>query len=390
MTMKKRKHLLRLLGSASLVLLILWWFSLPKNLFKAPLSTVVWSADHQLLGARVASDEQWRFPAQDSISPKFKTCIIYFEDEYFKYHLGFNPVSMSKAFWQNLTSDTKRGGSTITQQVIRLSRGNKKRTYLEKLKELFLATRLEISFSKDEILNFYATYAPFGGNIVGLETASWRYYNLPSNDLSWAQTAALAVLPNAPSLVFPGKNQRILKSKRDRLLFKLLENEVIDSTTYKLSILEPLPGKAFDLPDITPHLTEQIRFQQENRQLETSIDYLVQKRVNTLVEQHLSQLRSNQIFNAAVLIADINTGKAIAYTGNSSDRNAPFHYVDMVKSPRSTGSLLKPILYASMLNEGELLPQQLLKDTPGQFGNCFPRDFTRDFIGAVPAQELPV
>jgi len=385
MAMKKRKLLKRLLVLACLVMLAVWWFSLPKVLFDAPLSTVVWSSNNELLGARVAADEQWRFPAQDSVPDKFKACIVYFEDEYFEYHFGFNPVSMGKALWANLTTGTKRGGSTLTQQVIRLSRGNKQRTYLEKLKELFLATRMEAKYSKDEILNFYATYAPFGGNIVGLETASWRYYNLPSKDLSWAQTAALAVLPNAPSLVFPGKNQPILRSKRDRLLRKLLENEVIDSTTYKLSLLEPLPGKAYDLPDVTPHLTEDIKLQQKNAQWHTSIDYAIQKRVNTVVEQHLSQLKSNQIFNAAVLVADLDTGHVLAYTGNASDRTTPFHYVDMVKSPRSTGSLLKPVLYASMLNEGELLPQQLVNDTPGQFGNYLPQNFTKEYSGAVPA-----
>jgi penicillin-binding protein 1C len=383
--MKKRKFIKGILGLAIVILLSLWWFSLPKDLFKAPLSTVVWSADHRLLGARVASDQQWRFPAQDSVSQKFKDCIIYFEDEYFEYHFGFNPVSMAKALWQNITTDSKRGGSTLTQQVVRLSRGNRQRTYAEKLKELFLSIRLEATFSKDDILNFYATYAPFGGNIVGLETAAWRYYNLPSKDLSWAQTAALAVLPNAPSLVFPGKNQSVLKAKRDRLLLKLLNNAVIDSTTYKLSLLEPLPGKAFELPDITPHLTEHIRQAQKSGQVHTTIDYRLQQRVNSIVERYLNTLKSNQIFNASVLVADINTGKVIAYSGNSNDKNAAFHYVNMVTSPRSTGSLLKPILYAGMLNEGELLPQQLLKDTPGQFGNYQPQNFTKDFSGAVPA-----
>ena len=137
--MKKKKLIKRLSLVALVVLLIVWWFSLPKTLFQAPLSTVVWSEDHQLLGARVADDQQWRFPAQDSIPEKFKTCIIYFEDEYFEYHIGFNPISMGKALWQNLTTDSKRGGSTLTQQVIRLSRGNKQRTYSEKLIELFFS-----------------------------------------------------------------------------------------------------------------------------------------------------------------------------------------------------------------------------------------------------------
>lgn len=184
----------------ALMLLFIWWFALPQPLFESPLSTVVWSKEEKLLGARVAKDGQWRFPANDQVPEKFKTSIIYFEDEYFDYHLGFNPISMAKAIWYNLTHENKRGGSTISQQVIRLSRLNQSRTYLEKIKELFLATSLEAHYSKADILNFYATYAPFGGNVIGLETASWRYFNLPAKDLSWAQSASLAVLPNYPDM----------------------------------------------------------------------------------------------------------------------------------------------------------------------------------------------
>jgi penicillin-binding protein 1C len=368
-----------------MILILLWWFALPKPLFKAPLSTVVWSKENKLLGARVAADGQWRFPAQEKVPEKFKTSIIYFEDEYFEHHFGFNPVAMAKALWHNLTADTKRGGSTLSQQVIRLSRKNKPRTYLEKLKELFLATSLEAHYSKDEILNFYTTYAPFGGNVVGLETAAWRYFNLPAKDLSWSQSAALAVLPNAPSLVFPGKNEGVFKSKRDRLLKKLYKNGVIDSITFKLALLEDLPGKAMDLPNHTPHLTEWIRQSPHNNQTQTTINYNIQKEVNAQVMNHLKTWQSNQVYNAAVIVIDVSTGDVLAYTANSTVSDTPFYYVDMLRSERSTGSLLKPILYAGMLEDGELLPQQLVKDTPIHFDNYAPQNFTKDFQGAVEA-----
>lgn len=136
-----------------------------------------------------------------------------------------------------------RGGSTITQQVIRLAREGKKRSYAEKFIELIWATRLELRSSKEEILKMYASNAPYGGNVVGLEVASWRYFGLKSHQLSWAETATLAVLPNAPSLIYPGKNQQRLLKKRNRLLKKLLEEGIIDKTTYSLSLLEELPQK---------------------------------------------------------------------------------------------------------------------------------------------------
>ncbi len=380
-----KKKTYRWLTCVILGLLLLWWFSLPQPLFDSPLSTVVWSKNDKLLGARVAKDGQWRFPSSEAVPDKFKTCIIHFEDEYFDDHPGFNPASIVKAFWHNLTEDTKRGGSTLTQQVIRLSRQNQSRTYAEKVIELFLATRLEVEYSKDEILNFYATYAPFGGNVVGLETASWRYFNLPAKDLSWSQSAALAVLPNAPSLVFPGKNESILKAKRDRLLKKLLNREIIDTTTYKLSLLEDLPGKALPLPNITPHLTEWLRQDNENTQIHTSIVFDKQKQINDVVEKHINIWRDNQVYNAAVLIVEVKTGKVISYSANTTNPENPFYHVDMIRSERSTGSLLKPILFASLLEEGELLPQQLVKDTPARFENYAPQNFTKSFQGAVPA-----
>ena len=164
------------------VLLVAYYFCLPKQLFKDPTATVITSKNNELLGALIAKDGQWRFPHNDSIPNKFIICIIQFEDEYFYKHPGFNPISILKALHDNLKSDgIKRGGSTLTQQVIRLSRKGKRRTYFEKVIEIILATRLELQDSKDKILAYYSSNAPFGGNIVGLDAASWRYFNRNAN-----------------------------------------------------------------------------------------------------------------------------------------------------------------------------------------------------------------
>ena len=206
------------------ILLLVYYFSLPGILFEEPYSTVIESNDGELLGAKIARDGQWRFPANDSIPDKFKKCIVYFEDEHFYQHFGFNPVAMVKAIQQNRTAGkVVRGGSTLTQQVIRLSRKNKKRSYFEKAIELILSTRLEFRHSKEKILELYAAHAPYGGNVVGLEMASWRYFGVQANQLSWAESATLAVLPNAPSLIYPGKNQEklllIILAWKMKLLF---------------------------------------------------------------------------------------------------------------------------------------------------------------------------
>ena len=368
-----------------LVIGMVWLFCLPKQLFNEPTSTVLKSREGLMLGARIADDGQWRFPEQDSVPYRFEQCILNFEDEYFYYHPGFNPVAITKALWENLTTEDRRGGSTLTQQVIRLSRKNQERTYWEKVIEIFQATRLEVRLSKKEILNLYATYAPFGGNVVGLETASWRYFGLSSQDLSWGQAAALAVLPNAPALIFPGKNEKIFQQKRDRLLRKLFENEVIDQTTYELALAEQLPGKPFPLPEITPHLTEKLRNDHKGTQLTSTINYSLQQQINEIARKNYEALRQNEIHNLAILILDVNTREVLAYLGNSPTTAEHDHFVDIIQRPRSTGSILKPFLYTAMLDEGSLLPHTLVADVPTSVNGYSPQNFDKEFNGAVPA-----
>ena len=369
------------------ILLIVYYFSLPRTLFSEPYSTVIESNEGQLLAAKIARDGQWRFPASDSIPDKFKKCIVYFEDEHFYNHLGFNPIAMLKAIEQNRKAGkVVRGGSTLTQQVIRLSRKNKKRTYFEKAIEIILATRLELRSSKDKILNLYAAHAPFGGNVVGLEMASWRYFGVQSQQLSWAETATLAVLPNAPSLIYPGKNQIKLLKKRNLLLQKLYSEKVIDKLTFELSLEEPLPQKPYDLPQIAPHLLQKIAKTNEGKRVKTTISYSVQSRVNQIATYYYHQYKQNEVHNLAVIVIDVQNRDIISYVGNSPTNKEHSKDVDIINAPRSTGSILKPLLFASMLDDGELLPNTLVADIPTQISGYTPQNYNLSYDGAVPAQ----
>lgn len=371
-----------------LLLLVGYYFCLPKSLFNNPTSSVIESREGILLGAKIAADEQWRFPANDSVPYKFKQCIIQFEDGYFYHHPGFNPISIVKAFVANIKSGkVVRGASTLTQQVIRLSREGKKRTYFEKFIELVQATRLELRDTKDEILNLYAAHAPFGGNVVGLEVASWRYFGISSEKLSWAEAATLAILPNAPALIYPGKNKSRLLAKRNKLLHKLWNEEIIDSLTYKLAITETLPEKPFALPQIAPHFLQFASSKNKGKKLKSTLDFELQKRTNTIVKRHYETLRQNQVFNAGVLVMDIETKKVIAYVGNTPTTKKHQKDVDVIQAPRSTGSILKPFLYAAMLDSGELLPNTLVADVPTQIAGYSPTNFNEQYTGAVQAKK---
>ena len=179
---------------------------------------------------------QWRFPPADSVPEKYEICLIEFEDRYFRYHPGVNPLSLARATRQNVKSGrVVSGGSTLTMQTVRLMRRNK-RTYFEKFIEIILATRLECSFSKDRILALYASHAPMGGNVVGIDAAAWRYFGHGSHSLSWAEAATLAVLPNSPAMMHFGRDREGLVRKRNRLLRRLLDKNIIAPTDY-----EPLP-----------------------------------------------------------------------------------------------------------------------------------------------------
>lgn len=380
-TLKKHKIKLTIL----MLGLVYWFFCLPTVLFKDPHATVVESYEGDLLGARIASDGQWRFPALDSVPAKFEKCILLFEDEYFYKHPGFNPVAMSKALYGNLTTDKRRGGSTITQQLIRLSRKGKQRSYSEKFIELIKATRLEAGYSKAEILNMYATYAPFGGNVVGLETAAWRYFGLPANQLSWGQMAALAVLPNNPSMVRPGRNEVTLSRKRNQLLKKLWQSGEIDATTYELALLETLPGKPYPLPQLAPHLVERIKKTDEGKRIQTTVKTSIQRELNRLAKAHYGQLKQNEIYNLAMVVMDVNTKEVVGYVGNAPTDVAHHKDVDIVTKSRSTGSTLKPFLYVGMLDQGAILPQALVPDIPTSINGYQPQNFDNEYQGVVPA-----
>lgn len=370
-----------------LLFVFLYYFCLPNPLFSVPYSTIVESEEGVLLGGKIAKDGQWRFPQRDSVPHKFKQAIIQYEDAYFYYHWGFNPVSIGKAFWQNKEKGKiVRGGSTITQQVIRLSR-KKQRTYFEKLIEIILSTRLEFSFSKEKILALYASYAPFGGNVVGIDMASWRYFGVSPEKLSWAESCLLAVLPNSPSLVYPGKNEPILKAKRNRLLFKLFQNKKIDKATYELSLLEPIVVKPKNLPSFSPHLVEKLNKEAPQKRIKTGINFHFQQKINSIVEKYYNHYKQFQVHNMAVLVVDNRTMQVVSYVGNTPTDSLHQNKVNIIDSPRSTGSLLKPFLYAMMLDRGQILPQELLTDIPITISNYAPKNFSETFEGAVPADK---
>ncbi|MFV0537789.1 MAG: penicillin-binding protein 1C [Dysgonomonas sp.] len=385
---KKSKLKYRIGIPVCITLLILYIFCLPSPLFEVPYSTVVSDRHNELLGARIADDQQWRFPTADSVPEKYKTCLIEFEDQHFRAHWGVNPLAIGRAIKDNISKGRiVSGASTITMQTIRLAR-KESRTFGEKFIEMILATRLEFSYSKDEILALYASHAPMGGNVVGIEAASWRYFGHQAATLSWAEAATLAVLPNSPSLMHFGRNREKLFSKRNNLLKKLYERNILDKIDYELAISEPLPFQPHALPQVAPHLVTKLYKEEGGKHITTTIDKIQQERTESILIRWNAEFAQNGVKNIAAIVFDVEKNEVMSYCGNVDfENNISGNQVDVIQSSRSTGSILKPFLYCAMLQDGSLLPDQLLPDVPINLNGFAPKNFSLQYDGAAHASD---
>ena len=331
------------------VVLLLAFIAIRPAHFHDSNSTVLLASNDELLGARVAADGQWRFPESDSLPKRYVKAVTCFEDKHFFYHPGVNPISIGRALVQNIKQHkVVSGGSTITMQLVRIARKGKGRNIWEKSVEAVVAMRTELVYSKNHILRLYASHAPFGGNVVGIEAAAWRYFGIPPENLSWAEAATLAVLPNAPSLIYPGKNQERLIAKRNKLLKQMQSEGIIDAETCSLAMAEPVPGTPHPLPDYAPHLLARAASEgMSGQRIHSTLDFNLQKRVSQTIARYFNIYKANDIDNAAAMVLDTKTGQVLAYVGNTPvEGRENGGKVDIINSERSYGSILKPLLYA--------------------------------------------
>ena len=375
----------RILKIAFLVLagLFLAFLCIPVPRFDKPYSTVLTARNGELLGAKIADDGQWRFPASNNYSQKYVDCLLEYEDRWFYYHPGFNPISFFKALIDNIRAgEVVRGGSTISMQVVRLSRDNPPRTYGEKLLEVVLAMRLELHYSKRSILDLYAANAPFGGNVVGIDAAAWRYFHTTPDNLSWAEAATLAVLPNAPALIHPGRSRERLEEKRNDLLRRVLGT----GEDAELAMMEDIPERPFEIPMLAYHYLTEQDSRHHGEHINSTIDATLQQSVIDIMKHHHDVNILNSIDNAAVYVVDYLNDEILAYVGNNWDADDA-RMVDMVQAQRSTGSILKPFLFAAMLDDGTLLPQMVVPDIPMSIYGFTPKNYSGEYWGAVTADK---
>ncbi|MBU0969303.1 MAG: penicillin-binding protein 1C [Proteobacteria bacterium] len=360
----------------------------PLKLSHRPAATLVAASDGTPLRAFADDAGVWRYPVgTDQVSSLYLQALLTYEDRFFYYHPGVNPLSMVRALWQNLTQGrVVSGGSTLTMQTARILYPNA-RTLGGKLGQVFRAFQLEFHYTKNEILGFYLTYAPFGANIEGVRTASHSWLGKNPMELTHAEAALLAVLPQAPSRFRPDRHPDRARRARNKVLDRLARYKVWSEQVAGAARQEPVVAFRFQSPLVAPLASRRLRSESPATALIRScLDYDFQVHVADLLGSYITSLPEEQ--SGAVLVVNHKTMAVAAYAGSAdfSSQKRKGH-VDMVQALRSPGSALKPFLYGLAIDEGLIHSHSLLLDTP-RYGNAYdPGNFSGGFAGPVTVAE---
>ncbi len=375
--------------TVKIVFTILLLFVVMDLLFPLPgkkeFSKEIHAKDGSLLTAYLTSDDKWRLRTElEEVSPELIKAIIEKEDSWFYWHFGINPVALIRAAYKNITvGETQLGASTITMQVARMLEP-KKRTYFNKLGEMFRALQLEIRYSKQEILELYLSLLPFGGNIEGVKSASYIYFNRPPKKLSLAQSIMLAVIPNDPnSLRLDRLNTDIIK-KRNYWINKFKQEKIFLSSDLKDALDEPVEKNRYAMPVIAPHFSNYIKNNINGDILNTTFDLSIQQTAENILLRHVRKVFYKGITNGAILIIDNRNSSVVAYCGSADFYDeGSFGQVNGITAIRSPGSTLKAALYAYAFDDGNLTPKMKFADIPTDFHGYQPENYDLKFNGNV-------
>ncbi|WP_395611286.1 peptidoglycan glycosyltransferase PbpC [Pseudomonas sp. B22129] len=370
-----------------LIIVLLWladriW---PLPLPKDDLARVVLAEDGTPLWRFADANGVWRYPVQTGdVSPYYLDALLTYEDRWFYQHPGVNPLALVRATWQNLTgARVVSGGSTLSMQVARLLDPHS-RTLHGKLRQLWRTAQLEWHLSKEEILNLYLNRAPFGGTLQGVAAASWAYLGKSPAQLTHAEAALLAVLPQGPSRLRPDRHPQRAQDARDKVLRRLAEFQVWPQSAVDEALEEPLLLAPRLEPSLAPLLARRLNRPDSPPLIRTTVDATLQRRLEDLLLGWRARLPEHT--SAAILVVEEETMAVRAYLGSVDINDAKrFGHVDMISALRSPGSTLKPFLYGMALDDGLIHSESLLQDVPRRYGDYRPGNFSMGFTGAVPA-----
>ena len=357
----------------------------PLPLPEAGLARVVLAEDGAPLWRFADRDGVWRYPVSpEQVSPYYLQALLTYEDRWFYRHPGVNPLALGRAAWQNLRGGrVLSGGSTLSMQVARLLDPHA-RSYAGKLKQLWRTAQLEWHLSKTEILSLYLNRAPFGGTLQGVAAASWAYLGKPPSQLTRAEAALLAVLPQAPSRLRPDRHPERAQAARDKVLKRLASFAVWPQAAIADALQEPVLLAARQEPRLAPLLARRLNKADSPPLIRTTLDAALQRRLEDLLLGWRARLPERT--SAAILVVEQPSMAVRAYLGSVDMGDTKrFGHVDMISAVRSPGSTLKPFLYGLALDEGLIHSESLLQDVPRRYGDYRPGNFAAGFSGAVAA-----
>jgi penicillin-binding protein 1C len=342
--------------------------------------------------ARLALSPLGRYRVRErlvDISPELRRGFVAYEDAWFYWHPGFNPLAFCRALAQNLSSGrVVSGASTITMQLARLMQP-RSRSYAAKALETLRALQLEARFSKDELLELYLNSVPLGGNIQGVGAASLLYFGKPSSKLSLGEAALLISLPKNPSARRPDRSGSAPLKGRDAVLKKLVPALHLDPQAASEAYAASVPSLRLRNPDRMPHLTRRLdaQLRQQGFPRPLAIQPALQSLAEGALERASLRLRPYGIQGGAVIILQTSSRKVLAYVGSPDFSGKAFGQVNGADIPRSPGSALKPFLYGLALQGGLITPRSLILDIPREYGSYRPANFFNVYAGPVAAEE---
>src|SRR3990167_489307 len=328
----KSRRLWRVLAISPLCLFVLLWSAdrlFPLLLPEDDQARVVVAEDGTPLWRFADAEGVWRYPVTpEQVAPAYLQALLSYEDRWFYQHPGVNPLALGRAAWQNLSGGrVVSGGSTLSMQVARLLDPHS-RSLPGKLKQLWRTLQLEWHLSKADILTLYLNRAPFGGTLQGVAAASWAYLGKPPSQLTHAEAALFAVLPQAPSRLRPDRHPHAAQSARDKVLRRLAQFQVWTPTQLREALEEPVLLAPRSEPILAPLLAPPLNTPHSPALIRTTLDAALQRRLEDLLLGWRARLPERT--SAAILLVEHETMAVRAYLG-SVDISDPrrFGHVDM-------------------------------------------------------------
>ncbi len=290
------------------------------------------------------------------------------EDARFWAHGGVDGRALLRASFHNATSlRVVSGASTLTMQLARLLRDERRRGVWSKLSEIVDAWRLERALTKPDILEQYLNRAPYGAGTIGIEAASQRYFGKPSQHLSLAEAALLAGLPQAPSELNPWRHGDAAVRRQRHVLARMQATQKISPAQHAIALAEPLAFVARPADAFALHFGDYVMAMDPARgDLHTTLDRDVQRATERLVHDHVQALSLGGLTNAAVVVLDNRDCEILAMVGSTNYWDPDGGSVNGATARRQPGSLLKPFLYA-LAFAGDFTPASVLSDIPTQY-----------------------